>query len=394
MPHKKTARQSPAYLHSVKGQNLLASETLKNLSRNFVAHAPAPDYMDREDARLSYQSYYHPLSCEKGKSLAAEALSFPDLSFFRHDGRNRPFRMMDWGTGTGGFAEGVLQSFLPLLRPDVPVEVILVDRSAPALLLAEKTLGHVLGARGSVRSQCLHLPATPKIPEELDVLLQANVLAEQPENAVAFVSLLGEGLHRLADGGLLILAEPADRVSSRKLLSVRDAMIAGYPGLFRILSPCPNDQDAPCPALREERDWCHEDRAFVFPQEIMEMARTVGHLRDALKMTYLIARKTKDPAPISNGTMEEPVLRLVSELKKERGMAWGIFCDGRERHRIRLLLRHKNDRNRLFLELSRGDVIRTNPPRQLLRHGPFLDLSSDDRIERSDPLPSMGAGNR
>jgi|GEM_PF-2828868 len=393
MTNKNTARESTGKIRSAGKSAPTPAEVLGNLSRGFVGHNPEPEYMDREDALLSYRSYYHPLSCAKGKILAEEALSFPDLPFFRNDRILDPFRIMDWGTGTGGFLEGVLQTVLPRLEADIPVDAFLVDRSPPALSLARETVGQLLGERGTLSTQCLRLPDIPEIPQNLDVLLQANVLAEHPESAGSFVPLLGKGIHRLVNGGLLILAEPADRLSSRTLLSVRDALISSFPGLFRILSPCPNGQDAPCPALRDERDWCHEDRAFVFSREILEIARTVGHVRDALKMTYLIAQKTEQPLPSPTGTPDRTVLRLVSELKKERGMAWGIFCDGRERHRIRLLLRHKNDRNRLFLELSRGDGIWTHPPGNLPRHGPFLDLSPQDRIERIDPVTSDAKGN-
>ena len=393
MTNKKTARESTGKIRSAGKTAPTQAEALGKLSKNFVAHNPEPAYMDREEALLSYRSYYHPLSCAKGKMLAEEALSFPDLPFFRNGRILSPFRIMDWGTGTGGFLEGVLQTVLPRLEPDIPVNAFLVDRSLSALSLARETIGQLVGGRGTLSTQCLRLPDMPDMPGNLDVLLQANVLAEHPESAGAFVPLLGKGIHRLVNGGLLILAEPADRLSSRTLLSVRDALIATFPGLFRILSPCPNGQNAPCPALRDERDWCHEDRAFIFSREIREMARAVGHVRDALKMTYLIAQKTAQPSPAPTGTPDRTVLRLVSELKKERGMAWGIFCDGRERHRIRLLLRHKNKGNSLFLELSRGDGIWTHPPDNLPRHGPFLDLSSDDRIERIDPLTSHAKEN-
>lgn len=393
MTHKKPASKSTGKIRSAGKTGATPAEVLGSLSRSFWGHNPEPAYMDREESLLSYRSYYHPLSCAKGKILAKEALSFSGLSFFRNDGNLRPFRIMDWGTGTGGFLEGVLQTILSHLGPDIPVEAFLVDRSHPALSLAKETIGQLLGERGTLYTQCIRLPGVPEIPGSLDILLQANVMAEHPESADSFVPLLGKGIRRLVDGGLLILAEPADRLSSRTLLSVRDALISSFPGLFRILSPCPNGQNAPCPALRDERDWCHEDRPFNFSREILEMARTVGHVRDALKMTYLIAQKTAQPSTVPAGTPDRTVLRLVSELKKERGMAWGIFCDGKERYRIRLLLRHKNDRNRLFLELSRGDGIWTILPAQLPRHGPFLDLSSEDRIERIDPLTSIASGN-
>ena len=99
-------------------------------------------------------------------------------------------------------------------------------------------------------------------------------------------------------------------------------------------------------------------------------------------MTYLIAQKGKR-SPVESRPEDFPFLRLVSEIRRERGMVWGIFCDGGARHRIRLLLRHKSSKNNIFTELSRGDSIRIGPLEELVRRGPYLDLSSDTPVDRS-----------
>ena len=359
------------------GQDL----ALERLFRGFVGHRPDPDYMDRPDNLLSYRSYYHPLTSAKGNQLGKEALARCASFLLNGDHDHRPFRIMDWGTGTGWFAEGVLQAFLPAIPSGRLLEVRLVDRSRAALSVAEETIRSLIAGRGTVRSDVLRLPRIPKMDDGLDLLLEANVLAEQTENVEGFVDALESGFCRLEEGGILLLAEPADRLSSRTLLTVRDALLERLSGTIRLLAPCPNGHNAPCPALREERDWCHEDRPFSFPPDILDRARSVGHVRDALKMSYLIAQKVeKNRVPERQG--DSPFLRLVSEIRKERGMVWGIFCDGKDRHRIRLLRRHENEKNHIFSELSRGEGIRAGSPGRLVRHGPFLDLSPDDRIER------------
>ncbi|AFS54048.1 small ribosomal subunit Rsm22 family protein [Leptospirillum ferriphilum] len=363
--------------------------SLQALFRGFIHHRPDPEYMDRPETLSSYLSYYHPLTSAKGIQLGEEAFGRADPFLLNILLSRQTLRMMDWGTGTGGFAEGVLTSLLPMLPENRRLEIRLLDRSREALTLAEKIVGALLGNRGVVRTEVLHLPRVPRMEEPFDLLLEANVLAEQTDEKSGFDVALEAGFDHLSEGGLLILAEPADRISSRRLLEIRDHLLKTFSDAFQILAPCPNGKNAPCPALREERDWCHEDRPFSFPPEILRTARMIGHIRDSLKMTYLIAQKGSR-LPAEHPSNDFPSLRLVSEIRKERGMVWGIFCDGEFRHRIRLLLRHASEKNHLFLELSRGDAVRIGPLEKLVRRGPFLDLGPETHIERT-PQPASSS---
>ncbi|WP_053765398.1 small ribosomal subunit Rsm22 family protein [Leptospirillum ferriphilum] len=356
--------------------------SLQALFRGFIDHRPDPAYMDRPESLSSYLFYYHPLTSAKGIQLGEEAFARADPSLLNLLLSRQTLRMMDWGTGTGGFAEGVIKSLLPMLPENMRLEIRLLDRSREALTVAEKIVGALLADRGVVRPEILHLPRLPRMEEPVDFLLQANVLAEQTDEKEGGVdAALEAGFDHLSEGGLLLLAEPADRISSRRLLEVRDRLLKTFSGVFQILAPCPNGNNAPCPALRDERDWCHEDRPFSFPPEILRKAREIGHIRDSLKMTYLIAQKG-NRSPAEHFTKGFRSLRLVSEIRKERGMVWGIFCDGESRHRLRLLLRHESEKNHFFLELSRGEEVRIGPLEKLLRRGPFLDLGPETPVER------------
>jgi hypothetical protein len=184
----------------------------------------------------------------------------------------------------------------------------------------------------------------------------------------------------MAPGGGLIWIEPADRISSRRLLTLRDRMIAIHPE-FVVLAPCPNLRNSPCPALKTDKDWCHEDRPYAFPDEVRRLAQTVGHIKDSLKMTYMIAMKRHGDFPFR--TLEKPVWRLVSELREETGLAWGIFCDGTERRRVRLLKRFKNEGNKAFCTLGRGDTILPPPENQMDARNGFWDLFPQAEIRLS-----------
>ncbi len=354
-------------------------DPLFHLSQAFQSHQPIPDYMDRSDFLNTYRSYYHPISSAKGKSLAEEALAQRDRRGFRTLYPSGSIRVVDFASGTGGFAEGILLGLARLL-PHFSREVFLFDRSIPALALASEAVRKVLPDKTPIHSLVARLPGRISLPDSIDWLLQANVLAENMEKSEQMISLLEEAFLRLNDGGIMILAEPADRLSSRNLLRVRDVLLDRLKDL-RILAPCPNLRNAGCPALANEKDWCHEDRPFSFSPEIQSMAASVGHIKDALKMSYLIGVRSRDLPPPQKQT-EQSTLRLVSELRHERGLGWGIFCDGKDRQKIRLLTRHRNSRNQSFFSLERGEeILQPAASGTIVRSG-FLDLLPDTPIER------------
>ncbi|HEX2660317.1 MAG TPA: small ribosomal subunit Rsm22 family protein, partial [Polyangia bacterium] len=94
-----------------------------------------------------------------------------------------------------------------------------------------------------------------------DLVIAAHVLNELfvaddvPRRAARLSTLVRAWCEKLlARGGTLILLEPALRETSRMLLTVRDQVLAA--GLH-IVAPC--FFTGPCPALLNDRDWCHDN---------------------------------------------------------------------------------------------------------------------------------------
>lgn len=334
--------------------------------------------MDQPDLLHAYRSYYHPISSAKGKSLTEEALFQKTRKGFSGSQPSATLRIVDFASGTGGFVEGVLLALSRSTHPS-PIEVFLYDQSVLALDMASDSIKKVIPDNVTVHSRITRFPGRVSLPDSIDWLLQANLLAENLEQFGQMLPVLEEAFLRLTPGGIMILAEPADRISSRNLLQFRDALLTRLKDLH-ILSPCPNLRDAGCPALINEKDWCHEDQPFAFSPEIHSQAASVGHIKDALKMTYLIGIRSGSVPHSQSGT--KSTLRLVSELRQERGLAWGIFCDGKDRQKIRLLTRHRNNLNETFLSLERGDEIVQPEKDQVVARSGFLDLLPDTTIER------------
>ncbi|MHB1285842.1 MAG: small ribosomal subunit Rsm22 family protein [Leptospirales bacterium] len=335
--------------------------------------------MDQKDLLQTYRSYYHPISRAKGESLATEALNQVRKWGLSPSAVPHSIKIVDFASGTGGFVEGFLQG-LSGYFPESPREVFLYDQSHHALTSASESVRKILPETNSVHSRVTRFPGRLSLPDSIDWLLQANLLAENLEKSSEMLLLLEEAFLRLNPGGVMILTEPADRVSSRNLLNIRDLLLDHLQDLH-ILAPCPNFRDAACPALLNEKDWCHEDRPFHFSPEVHSMASSVGHIKDALKMSYLIGVRFPN-RPLSQASQGHSTLRLVSELKNERGLGWGIFCNGEERKKIRILTRHRNERNKSFWSLHRGEEILQPLEGQSIVRTNFLDLLPDAPVIR------------
>jgi hypothetical protein len=141
----------------------------------------------------------------------------------------------------------------------------------------------------------------------------------------------------LADDGTLILIEPALRETSRELLAVRDQVVAA--GLV-VAAPCL--WIGACPALRRERDWCHDTA----------LRANVTGPAALVDFSYLVLRAHGDP-------VTDPTLfRIVSAPLAEKGRLRLYGCGPAGRQPLVRLRRHESETNGAFAELERGDLAR------------------------------------
>ncbi len=298
--------------------------------------------MDRPEIREAYGAYYGEVSHAKGESLGREIVRRASPRLFLKD----RLRMLDLGAGTGEFSQGIATALLSEFYG--PLDLHLVDRSDGAL-------SHAVNAPRDPRlfisvSRATLPDERPFLPGSFDIVTMANCLAENEHRDESFADLLEEVSNTLRPGGIMLLVEPADKRSSRALLSLGDLLLSRHFPLT-LLAPCPGGRVAPCPALAHSDDWCHEDRPADFSETLLKTAESLGHIKDALKMTYLLFGLEGTPLP--------PSLRLVSPLHKEKGFFSGDFCDGNNWWRIRLLNRNRSDLTRSFTRLHRGETIGT-----------------------------------
>jgi precorrin-6B methylase 2 len=254
----------------------------------------------------------------------------------------RPLRVIDVGAGCGALGLGLATRF----TGPGELALALVDRDADALAIAA----------GALRRFAPHARVTTTIDDvtrapltaPADLVVMGTVLNELP--AGARLPLVLRALAAIADDGAVIVIEPALRDTTRALHELRDAVLAGNHA--HVFAPCTR-RGAPCPALADASDWCHEDRAVKLPPRTAELAR-VTHLRDdGMKFSYLVLRRSPTPLVEAGGA----AWRVVSAPHAPKGKLEMFGCSDAGRVPLRLLRRNRAEANRAFERAHRGDVL-------------------------------------
>lgn len=286
----------------------------------------------------------------------------------------RPVRITDLGAGCGAMSLGAIAT----LPADVPLVITAIDRDGPALAIATSAVRAFATARGaSVEITVRSDDATRAALPPADLVLIGTMLNELAVDAR--VEIVKRALASLAPDGALIVIEPALRDTSRALHEVRDAVITK--AMAHVFAPCTRGI-APCPALADPSDWCHEDRAVTLPPRTAELAR-LTHLRDSgLKFAYLVLRT--QPLPL----VEEAggAWRIVSAARIAKGKHEIIGCSDAGRVTMRLLKRNRTDANRAFERADRGDVVVTSAQPDDER----VEITASDPLVRRDPSGTRG----
>lgn len=261
----------------------------------------------------------------------------------------RPLRVIDLGAGCGAMSLG-----LATMIPDVTITAI--DQDAKALAIAKAAVSKF--APIETRAGDVTTTAVPSC----DLVVMGTVLNELADPT----PVVDRALAAIADDGAVIIIEPALRATSRALHAIRDAAIARGVHVF---APCTRTL-APCPALADPDDWCHEDRPVTLPPRTAELAR-LTHLRDGgMKFSYLALRKQ----PLALVADDPHAWRIVSAARIAKGKHEVIGCSDRGRVTLRLLKRNRTAETKPLERAERGNVVVTT------------DEPGDERVEVTGPV--------
>lgn len=279
-------------------------------------------------------------------------------------------RVLDVGAGCGAMTLGLL-GFLATRTPRPAVRATLVDRDGAALAIAADAIAAVGRAlavdvavevvQGDVDGRALGAGH--------DLVLAGSLLNElAPDAALATARAM---LAATTADGVVVIVEPALRETSRALHGVRDALVTG--GHATVLAPCTR-RAAPCPALADERDWCHDHRPLSLPPRTHQLARATG-LRDGdLKLAYLALARPEVAVAAS------PAVRVIDDPRGEKGKHGLTVCADVGWVPLRLLRRHRTTDNRAFERARRGDLLTITPTPALIA-GATFDLGDEDAVE-------------
>jgi hypothetical protein len=228
------------------------------------------------------------------------------------------------------------------LATSIPeVEIVAIDHDVKALAIAKAALER-LATTAKIETRVGDVTKAPVPP--CDLVVMGTVLNELAEP----MPVVDRALAAIADDGAVIIVEPALRATSRALHAIRDAASAGGVHVF---APCTRSI-APCPALADPDDWCHEDRPLTLPPRTAELAR-LTHLRDSgMKFAYLVLRKQ------ALALVDDPAAwRIVSAARIAKGKHEVIGCSDRGRIPLRLLKRNRGAETKPLERAERGNVV-------------------------------------
>ena len=254
-----------------------------------------------------------------------------------------PLVVADVGAGCGAMSLGLVAE---VARESI--DIVAIDHDAGALRIAAGALRELAARRGasvSVETRVGDV-ASAAIPRA-DLVVIGSVLNELP--AAARLPLVERALAAIAEDGAVIVIEPALRDTARALHELRDAVLAR--GAASVFAPCTRAA-APCPALADPDDWCHEHRTLALPPRTAELARATGLRDSGLKMSYLVLRRAGLPLVEAEGAW-----RLVGAPHRAKGKLEVYGCGEPGRLALRLLSRHRGDGNRGIEDARRGDVV-------------------------------------
>jgi ribosomal protein RSM22 (predicted rRNA methylase) len=283
--------------------------------------------------------------------------------------------VIDAGAGCGAMSLGLVAAPGAAHRS---FDIIAIDRDAAALRIAAAAVRAYGAGRAAIATRTDDV-ASCALPAA-DLVVLGTVLNEL--SAAARLAVVERALAAIGDDGAVIILEPALRETSRALHELRDAVLARK--LATVFAPCTRTC-APCPALADPNDWCHEARHVALPPHTAELAR-VTRLRDSgLKFSYLVLRRAT--TPLVEAPADAIAWRVVSEPISPKGKIELYGCADSGRIALRLLRRHRGSANRGFERAHRGDVLVIAGA---VADADLIDVTGAATVDRIEPAGGAG----
>jgi hypothetical protein len=274
---------------------------------------------------------------------------------------------LDLGSGPGSCGIACAHYFKQLGVSEL--ELNAVDHSATALAALEPLAEVVLDNKIKVKTRlgdAYRMETWPEGP--FDIIIAGFVLNEMKSLNLAALQQWVEGMKsKLSPNGLIIILEPALKVTSQRLQKLSDA-VAAQNSISRI---APKLDAQPCPQLVDGIHWSHEVRHWQIPTTTEFINRKLHRdLRD-VRFTFAAFSNQKIPAVPSTA------IRIVSDIQIIKGLIRFIGVQNGQLQTVEISTRghSKHDVKVLASRFERGDILcHSQAPSEKIRLSNISDL--------------------
>ena len=310
------------------------TSAILEISKSYVSHtvgsqlsSPVRDTIAAE----AYALYYSIINAAKIIHL------LPLLSF-----SSKEVRVLDIGCGPGTAGLALLSALPHFLK------LTCVESSASMRSVAEKLLAHY-SAIGSL-SYLKILPSLPHDSKDLhDLVVAANVLAElDTEKGEQTIHQLAQ---RVEPGGYLLIIEPGQQLHTRRLMHLRDSVLASDSELAPLF-PCLRRD--PCPMLTASpTDWCHGSIEWQQPRLNAHLDDLLSFNKHRIKYSAFLFQR--------GGAVGDGV-RVITPPEKTRIGIETLVCGKDTYGVVRIRKGTRSEKNRALEKASVFDRLTTSAP--------------------------------
>lgn len=323
------------------------AHAVARLSDLFTTERPEgrfPDYFAEEELLAAYGIFFLPQSFVRTGYALAQAMELRGWK----PASTVP-AILDLGSGPGSC--GVAAAHHLRRLGAARVDLAAVDRSPGALAGLESFAADFLGSAATVRTRVGDAAKPETWPDgDFDLIVAGFVLNEMAHlDAKATLTWFGTLRRRLRPGGLIVLLEPALRVTAERLQRLSDQVCAQ--GLLPRLGP--ELDQLPCPQLLAGEHWNHESRPWTAPDSTAYANRRL--FRDLREVRFSCALFSDAPTT----ALPAEAVRLVSDVQIIKGLLRFIVVRAGVLQSVEVPTRglSKHDVKALAATFGRGDVV-------------------------------------
>jgi SAM-dependent methyltransferase len=317
-----------------------------HLSDLFTTERPDkkfPDYFADPRLLAAYGVFFLPQSFTRTSFTLAQACG---LRGWR-PASARP-AILDLGSGPGSC--GVAAAHRLRQAGCEHLDLYGVDKSPSALAAMEAFAHATLGDAVTTKTRMGDAARPESWPEgPFDLIVAGFVLNEMPQlDQAALLRWFGQLKARLAPGGLILILEPALRITSERLQKLSDAVAAD--DLARI---APELDALPDPQLGAGEHWSHETRPWEAPASTGFVNR---HLhRDLREVRFSFAAFSDAQLP----PLPQGLSRLISDVQIIKGLLRFITIRTGRIESVEVPTRglSKHEVKKLADRFGRGDIV-------------------------------------